>query len=224
MTPSEGTFMHDLDRQQLEHDYDRQQLEQQEQASEHGELTEAQELALAAEALEVASEEELEQFLGNLWDRAKAAVSPATRQALIDTGKAAGRYFLPALAGIGAEKLSPGHGYGPMAAAATKMVADQWLKEELEGLSAEDREFEIARRYVRLIWEAIMRAAQGPPDVPAPIAARVAMAGAARQQAPGLVPFLADLPRNGGPSHDADGDTSTGSWVRHGSSIVIDLG
>jgi hypothetical protein len=212
--------MHDLDRQQLEHDEDRQQLEQ---SAEQGELTEAQELALAAEALEVSSEDELEQFLGDLWDRAKATVSPATRQAIVDTGKAAGRYFLPALVGIGAEKLSPGHGYGPMAAAATKMVADQWLKEELEGLSAEDREFEIARRYVRLIWDAILRATHGPPDVPPPIAARVAMAGAARQNAPGLVPFLADLAPNGA-GHDTAGATSTGRWFRRGSSIVIDLG
>ena len=195
------------------HDLDRQQLEQYEAVAGLGEtvgelapeLTEAQELALAAEVLEITSEEELEQFLGDLWNRTKAAATRAynspTVQAAIPAVKAAGRSFLPALAGQFADRYYPGS--GPSVGAGVQMLADQLLKEELEGLSNEDREFELARSFVRFANQALQRAAQTPPRVPPRTAAQVAVRDTARNLVPGLVPFVNQLFGAGrGPAHN----------------------
>ena len=58
---------------------------------------------------------------------------------------------------------------------------------ELEGLSPEDQEFELARRFVLLTTEAAEHASGLPPTVPAATAARQALTLAARRQAPGLL-------------------------------------
>ncbi len=78
---------------------------------------------------------------------------------------------------------------------------------ELEGLSPEDRDYELARRFVGLAGAALARAAAAPADAPAAALARNALAGAARHHAPGLLPELAA--------------TSGGRWVRRGRVIVV---
>lgn len=62
---------------------------------------------------------------------------------------------------------------------------------ELEGLSAEDQLFELARRFVRLARQAAGHAALDTPRTAPAVAARRATHAAARSLAPGLVPFLA---------------------------------
>jgi hypothetical protein len=104
-----------------------------------------------------------------------------------------------------------------------KAKLDATYGKELEGLSAEDREFEIARSYVRFAIEALRRALQTPPRVPKPVAAQVALREAARKHAPGLVPVapaLAGTTAGGNGSNGAE----SGRWVRQGTSIVVDLG
>jgi hypothetical protein len=61
---------------------------------------------------------------------------------------------------------------------------------ELEGLSAEDRDFEIARQFVRFAGEAIARASEAPARLPDPAAVGAAVAEAARAHAPGLMQFV----------------------------------
>jgi hypothetical protein len=217
------------------HDLDRQQLEKFQQPGVFGEstigelspqLSESQELELAAELLEVNSEEELEQFLGDLWARTKTAASQAYNsdavQSAIPGLKAVGRAVLPKAASFLADRYAPGT--GDIAGSGVQAAVDQWLKEELEGLSGEDREFETARRFVRFANAALQRAASMPDRVPPPVAVQIAISDAARDHLPGLVPFLAPMlgstSRNGG----SDQGASTGRWVRQGSSIVIDLG
>lgn len=63
--------------------------------------------------------------------------------------------------------------------------AERFFGIELEGLSAEDQEFEIARRFVQLTTEAARRAASAPATWPAAAAARRAIAQAAQRHAPG---------------------------------------
>lgn len=218
------------------HDLDRQQLEQNEREGVFGEtgigelsteLTETQELALASEFLEITNEAELEQFLGDLWYRTKTAASQIYNsgavQSAIPAVKAAGRAFLPVAAGKLADRYAPGS--GDWVSAGAQQLADQLLKEELEGLSGEDRELEIARRYVRFANAALQRAAQVPPRVPPPVAGPVAVRDTARMHLPGLVPLLASL---GLDAVSANGEASSGAhsgrWVRQGSSIVIDMG
>lgn len=64
---------------------------------------------------------------------------------------------------------------------------------ELEGLSAEDQLFELARHFVRFARAAARHAALGHDTAGTP-ALRAALA-AARRNAPGLVPMLTDLAR-----------------------------
>jgi hypothetical protein len=217
--------MHDLDRQQLEQ-WEREGLVAESTGQLGSQLSEAQEMALASELLEINSEEELEQFLGDLWDRTKAAASQVYNSSAVQSAipglKAVGRAVLPKVASFVANRYAPGT--GDIAGAGVQAAVDQWLKEELEGLSGEDRELEIARRFVRFANAALQRAAQSPPRVPAPTAAQIAVADAARQDMPGVVPFLSQLFGTAPVSGETNGGASSGRWYREGSSIVIDLG
>jgi hypothetical protein len=85
---------------------------------------------------------------------------------------------------------------------------------ELEGMSAEDQEFEIARRVVRLAGEAAQQAAQTPPTVPPPDAAKSAVVAAAQQHAPGLLRPAAQAGQYG--RH-----RRSGRWERRGRTIVL---
>jgi hypothetical protein len=210
--------MHDLDRQQLEQYEDEGAFGESEQ---HGQLSETQELELANEVLEVTSEEELEEFLGDLWNRAKSTAgqiynSAAVQQAL-PTVKAVGAKILPVAAGKLADYAWPGS--GDYVKAGTGALVDQWLKEELEGLSAEDRELALARRYIRFALEALDRAAKTPKRVPPHVAGQIAVTDSARTHIPGVVPFLPQLTGFNGAS-----EPTAGRWVRRGSTIEIEFG
>ena len=69
---------------------------------------------------------------------------------------------------------------------------------ELEGLSAEDRDYEIARQFIRFAEAAAREAANPPSALPAAAAVSVAVEGAAREFAPGLLPLGPAIPT--GPS------------------------
>jgi hypothetical protein len=179
-------------------------------ASPFGEM---QEMQLAAELLEISSEAELEQFLGNVL----SAVGGAARQfARSDTGRAltgivkdAARKALPVAGQAVGQWISPKYG-GPVGSVAATQVG-KWLGLELEGLSNEDREFEIARQFVRFAGAASQAAAHAGGS--GPEAARQAALAAANTYAPGLVPMLRgrsgiNWPRGG-------------RWVRQGRTIVL---
>jgi len=182
-----------------------------------GPFGEIEEMELAAELLGVSSEEELDQFLGKLIRKAGKAVgkfakSPlggkllgilkgAAKTALPLVGKAAGAFVGgPAGAAIG----------GQLAAGAGRMFGL-----ELEGLSPEDQEYEVARRFVRFAGAATRNAATAPPTVPPADAATNAAAAAARRHAPGL---LAGGSRGRG---CGCGAASTGQWIRRGRQIIV---
>lgn len=165
----------------------------------------AHELEFGADLLEVASEEELEHFLRDLI----ATVSPRGREALrtplgaalVETIKRAARPILPIRSGMLA---------APSADAPDlKLRAARIFGLELEGLSPEDKEFEVAQHFVRLAADTIRKAmaAQAPADPGR--AAQTALGQAARQHAPGLM-------RHG------DGLAPlSGRWQRDGSRIVV---
>jgi hypothetical protein len=112
---------------------------------------ELEEMELASQLLEVTNEQELEQFLGGLLGRVGALAGRVLRS---DTGQAlqgilrqAAGQALPMIGrGIGGW-IAPGRGGDVGARLASQ--AGQFLGLELEGLSAEDREFETARQFVR---------------------------------------------------------------------------
>ena len=152
---------------------------------------EADELELAAELLEVTDEDELDQFIGKLIKKAASKLKKVVKGPL---GKTLGglikgvtKTALPALGAVAGNLVLPGVGGalgGKLGSAAGSVFGL-----ELEGLSAEDQEFEVAKQVVRLGGEAVKQAAQpgmgtsGAPQA----AAQTAMVKAAQKHAPGLV-------------------------------------
>jgi hypothetical protein len=104
---------------------------------------------------------------------------------------------------------------------------------EFEGMSPEDKEFEAARRVVKLASAAGARAAQASrTGAPASQIARTAMVDAAKEHAPGLLARPGqdrngasgqDSRRNGDPSAAGAGTAkrASGRWIRKGSHILL---
>ncbi len=174
---------------------------------------EEREIELAAELLGVSDEQELDEFFGKLLKGARSMLaSPAglklkdllrktARKALPMAGQAIGGYF-------GGDR---GATFGGQVAAA----GGQLFGLELEGLSPEDRELQIARRYVRLAGEALRRLANTPAGGNPIRAAENAFVGAAQRHAPGIASRM-----NGG---NAAGKPRprTGRWIRRGTKIYV---
>ncbi len=226
--------MHDLDRIQLETgEYGYGELAEHERETEGRLLTgvgpDSRELGLASELLEVASEHELEQFLGDLLASAAGAagrfVESPTGQALGGILKDAARKALPVLGGAVGDYAAPGRGgdWGRRVGAA----ASQLFELELDGLSNEDREFELSRRYVQWARSAARMAANASARQTAPpqAIARAAAMQAARRYAPGLLSLID--PANRVPAASLVGARAhaplNGRWVRRGRYIVVHL-
>ena len=166
----------------------------------------ARELEFGADLLEVASEDELDDFLRGLIAavsrRGHALAGSPLGDALAQTLKRAARPILPIRSGT----------LVPAAAADApdlKQRAARIFGLELEGLSPEDKEFEVAQHFVRLAADTIRKAAAAPASASPVDIARAALAQAARQHAPGLM-------RHG------DGLAPlAGRWIRAGSRIVV---
>lgn len=226
--------MHDLDRIQLEAgEYEYGAL-----GDEHGSVAEAdaapgfgpdsRELDLASELLEVGSDQELEQFLGKLLSgaggAAKRFAGSATGRALGAILKDAARKALPVVGQAIGDYAAPGQGddFGRRLGAA----ASHLFELELEGLSDEDKEFELARRYVRWARGAAHTASKaGGLQAPPYAIARAAAAHAARRYAPGLLSVVD--PASYAPVASLTGAGAhaplTGRWVRRGHYVVVHL-
>jgi uncharacterized protein (DUF697 family) len=156
-----------------------------------GELEgEALELELATELLGVSNEQELEHFLGKLFKKvgkgvsnfAKSGVGKSllgglktiAKKALPIAGGALGNFLVPGLGGAIGSKLGS--------------AASNLFELELEGLSHEDREFEVARRFVRFASDATKKATTAArAGAPPRVAAASALKRAAANHAPGLL-------------------------------------
>jgi hypothetical protein len=222
--------MHDLDRNMLEYNPE---MEWMPEAFEYGEaewsgetagsgvFNEAEEMELAAELLGVASEQELDRFLGSLMQKAGRAVgqfvqSP-TGQALGGILKGAAKQALPLLGSALGSSLGGTQGAkvgGQLAATAGRLFGL-----ELEGLSLEDQEFEVSKSFVRFAGEAAKNAALAPTSPDPKTAAEAAAVRAAQQRAPGL---LSPSAAGNGPSAlGAPGRRQSGRWVRRGNTIIL---
>jgi hypothetical protein len=181
-------------------------------------FSEADEMELAVQLLEAQDEHELDRFLGDLLKRAGQAVGTFVRsptgQALGGILKGAAKQALPvvgrALGGyVGGER---GAQLGAQAASAAGRIFGL----ELEGLSPEDREFEIAKSFVRFAGDAVKHAAAAPPSASPQAVAQSAAVQAARRHAPGLLRGAAAAPSIPGRR------AHSGRWVRSGRNIIID--
>lgn len=150
---------------------------------------------LAAQLLDVTNEGELERFLGRLVEsvarRAGGRVPVATRRALMAVLRRTAERTLPTVTAALGDPLPPA-GVDRSAADAAARVYGL----ELEGMSAEDRDYEIARQFLRFARAVVARAARAP-------AAGVdaAVASASREFAPGLLPPQPAMPIGARPPH-----------------------
>lgn len=199
-------------------------------------FSEALEMEMATELLGISSEAELEQFLGGLFKKVVSAgknaiknaqrfVNSPTGQGLIALGKRAIQTALPIAAKAAGPALAPYMGpAGPIAADVSASLASSALGMELEGLSPEDQEFEVAKQLVRFLGDAAQKAAAIASDADPAGAARTAMIEAAKIHAPGLLRPVNGRPnapaaRNGGNRPAAV--NRQGTWHYENGRIVL---
>lgn len=143
---------------------------------------------LAYELLGVSSEDELDQFLGNVFKKAWRGVKTVARAAAPHVGrfvKGIAKKALPTVAGaLGTFVGGPVGGAigGKLGAAAANL-----LEVDLQGLNAEEAEAEVARRVVRVAASSARRAARTSPRVHPRTAARSAVVRATTAHLPGLL-------------------------------------
>ncbi|UMR29179.1 hypothetical protein MJ904_19060 [Massilia sp. MB5] len=149
-------------------------------------FSEAQEMELAMELLSVSSEAELEQFLGNVfksvWKGVKKAGS-AIGKAVKPLGgvlKGVAKQALPFVGGA-LGSMIPIPGVGTALGSALGGALGNALELEFGELALEEREFEMARRFVRIAGSAARAAGEGDGS---PAAVRQALLQALRQHAP----------------------------------------
>ncbi len=212
---------------EYESDFGNSEFEFESEYEMEGPFDEGEEMELAAELLTVGSEEEMEYFLGKLIRRAAKGVKSFARskagravggilrsvakKALPIAGAALGNLVIPGAGGLVGGKLAS--------------MAGRAFGLELEGMSPEDQEFEVARRFVRLAGATAQNASRASSTAPPKAVAKSALVAASKAHAPGLVKPASRI-RTGGSSRDTRGRSNgasgqSGRWVRRGRRIVL---
>ena len=185
-------------------------------------FNEIEEMELAAELLNVSDEYEMEQFIGNLikgMDE-KLDRDPKSRKRWADSKKRINeqiRRDKKVRIKFRKDAISSTRTLVRILKKVAKTMASTVRKGfglEFEGLSTEDQEFEVARRFVRLAGDAAKQVAQTPMSVPAHRAATVAVKVAAQKHTPGLV-------RTGIAASPSWSGRREGRWIRRGSRIIL---
>ena len=158
---------------------------------EYGEssMDEIMEDELASELLGVSNDQELDHFLGSLISKAAKGIgkfvsSPAGK-ALGGILKQVAKKALP-IAGGALGTFIGGPAGAALGGKLASMAGDAFGL-EAEGLSPEDHDFEVAKRYVRLAHHAARKVATAPPTVNPHAIAKAAVVEAAKKYAPGLL-------------------------------------
>lgn len=186
-------------------------------------FTEIDEMELAASLLEARDEAELDRFLGKLIARAGRAAGQAinrpTTQVLAGALRAAANEALPLLRPVAGRVRGARVALGHPAQSAEE--AGYYFGLELEGLSGEDQEFELARSFVRFAGDAARHAAHAARQVASPQGAvRKGVLQAARHHAPGLLRTL--VRQDSAAPATPFASPPAGRWVRRGHTLVID--
>lgn len=187
---------------------------------------EVEELEYATELLSIASEEELDQFLGKLLKGAWRGVKKVGRvvgkiaRPLGGILKGVAKKALPFVGGA-LGSLIPIPGVGTAVGSALGGALSKALETELEGMAPEERELEMARRFVRVAGAAAKQMASAPPTGDPVAAAKQAVVAAAQRHVPGI---------GAGAASAGDAATTSGAsrmrgrggrWIRRGSKIVV---
>jgi hypothetical protein len=189
------------------------QFESSGEFSQESPFSEAEEMELAAELLSVQNEAELDMFFGKIFKKVGSFLKSGPGRALGGALKGIAKKALPILGGAAGNFLLPG--VGGIVGSKLASTAGSMLGLELEGLSYEDQEFEVAKQIVRLGGEAASNLAQTAQTAPPVQAAQAALTTAAQKYAPGLLYGAASAPGFPRRRH------STGRWIRRGNSILV---
>jgi hypothetical protein len=142
----------------------------------------------ASKLLDATNEKDLDAFLRGLIDevarRSGGALTAEGARAVLAVVKKTAAQTLPTLTAVFGADMKP----TPWRGESTVATAARVYGLELEGLSAEDRDFEIARQLIRFAQAVTSRAANPPSALPAAAAVSAAVQSAARKFAPGLLP------------------------------------
>jgi len=227
--------MHDIDRTQVAYSGE---TESYEMASEAPVLTEAEEMELASELMELETEEEFENFLGDIIsgvaNAAGGLIGPGAGNALGGLLKGAAKKLLP-IAGT----IAGGYFGGPAGASIGGKLAGS-LAGSLE-METNEQEWEAAKTFVRFAADAARKAALAPEGEDAHVTAQQATVDAAQRHAPELLeppsaasstPMSQPAARPFAPTHVGHGGHGGcgcghhrrhhgGHWVRHGHQIVL---
>ena len=174
-------------------------------------FSEEEELQLAMELLDVASEEELEQFLGNVfksvWKGVKKVGATIAKVAKPLGGalKAVAKTALPFVGGA-LGSMIPIPGVGTALGSALGRAASNALELEMAAEAPADRELALARRFVRIAGQAARLAADGDGSARA---VESALTRALHQQLPH---FRSPAPQQ---------EEESGRWRRRGNRIVV---
>jgi hypothetical protein len=203
--------MHDLDRTQMEYS-----SEFYGPRAGGGVFSEEEQMNIAADMMELNSEEEFEDFLGDLISKGVQAVgsfigAPAA-QALGGVLKGAAKHLLP----IAGQALGGFIG-GPAGAQIGGQLGSAAFEAEME-----EQDWEAANTFVKLAADTVQNLAAAPPGSDPAAAAHNAVVEAAKVQAPAIVPALL----NGGLQHPEPHrhhrhQGHSGHWVRQGDRIVL---
>lgn len=174
-------------------------------------FSEEEEMQLAMELLEVASEEELEQFLGNVfksvWKGVKKVGATIAKVAKPLGGalKAVAKTALPFVGGA-LGSMIPIPGVGTALGSALGRAVSNALELEMENAAPADRELELARRFVRIAGQAARLAGDSDGSTRA---VESALTRALHQQLPH---FRSPAPQQ---------EEESGRWRRRGNRIVV---
>lgn len=179
-------------------------------------LDEAEELELAAQLLEIDNEAELDQFIGKLIKKIGRGIKKIARP-LGNVLKTVAKQALP-FVGSALGSFIPIPGVGTAIGGALGSALSNALEAELEGLDPEERELELARRFVRLVGVAARHAAQMPEGQHPPAQAQQAVLAAARQILPQTAALAGETVF---PSAGKGRSRQHGRWVRRGKAITL---
>lgn len=181
-------------------------------------FSESLEMELAGDLLNINNEQELDMFIGGLIKKAARGVRNFARSS---TGRALGgmlknvaRKALPIAGGVIGNFIAPG--VGGAIGGKLGALAGNLFELELEGLSPEDQEFELAKAYVRFAGNAAKNAAKLSPNMGSQ-AASTALNHAAKNFAPGL---LSKKQTNSNLTNQ--NASNQGTWYRKNGSIILE--
>jgi len=199
------------------------------------ELSEVEELELATDLLSVSNEAEMDQFIGKLFKKAWKGIKKVGST----IGKVA-KPFAGVLKGIAKKALPfvggalgsfiPIPGVGTAVGSALGTAVSKALELELEGMEPEDREFEMARRFVRLAHHAARNVARTDPRANPRTAILAAIKAAMqKQRAQGAPAKDAQDSEPAGefefspqlPTAASTRRSQSGRWVRQGNQIIL---